>query len=101
MIPEAKTAPDTLGEFPTRPYRYFLEVQMAKDQVTQFLWSESLHGAPTLVSLRQMVDAHNLSREREALGRAPWWVARIMDRKLGIQVASYKPMDGIGRRVKL
>lgn len=84
-----------------RPYKHILEVGLSKDQVVRFLWSEALHGPPGIDNLHRMVDAWNLSRDRETLGRRPWWWARIVERDTGTEIVYYKPaIDGLGRRVE-
>ena len=82
-------------------HRYVLEVGLSSDQKVRFVWSQALHGAPCEESLHRVVDSFNLSREREELGRRPWWWARILDRDAGTEIAYYRPaMHAIGRRTK-
>lgn len=102
MKTDANRAPKAHGDTPARPYRHFLEVTAGPGRVYHLSWSEDRHGAPSLENLREMVDGHNLNRDREEFGRRPWWCARIVDRETGNEIVYYKPkMDGIGRRVKL
>lgn len=84
-----------------RAYRYVLEVGLSPAKKARIVWSQALHGAPCGESLKRVVDSFNLSRDREDMGRRPWWWARILDRDTGTEVAYYRPaIHGIGRRIK-
>ena len=81
--------------------QYVLEITCAPNQKSRMVWSVDRYGAPTLKSLSRLVNAHNLNRDREELGRRPWWTARIIEHGTGLEVVFYKPeIDAIGRRLE-
>lgn len=82
-------------------HKYVLEVALSQTQWVRFEWPEAIYGAPRLHMLTYLVKAHNLSRVREDVGRAPWWWARVVNQETEEEIVYYDPkMDGIGRRVK-